>query len=78
MNTYNKAYAACRMAASEHLPYGLDAAERASYRVLWSYRDIAPAAKAEIHHSVMEHITQTLIEDNGGYPLNIEGSVSHE
>lgn len=59
--------------AKQSLPYGLDEAERAVYKVLWTYHDIAPDAKQEIHHSIIEHITKTLIEDNGGYPLSIEG-----
>lgn len=73
MSTYNKAYAACSMAASKHLPYGLNEAERAACKTLWTYHRIAPDAKATILRSVMERITKTLIEDNGGYPLNIEG-----
>lgn len=71
--TYDEVYAACLMAASKHLPYGLDEAERAAYKVLWTYHSIAPDTKATILHKVMECITKALVEDNGGYPLNIEG-----
>lgn len=73
MSTYNKAYAACLMAASKHLPYGLGEAERAAYEMLWTYHSMTPDAKATILRSVMEHIIQTLVADNGGYPLCIEG-----
>lgn len=73
MNKYDEAYAACLMAASKHLPYGLDEAERAAYKMLWTYHSIAPTTKVTIHRSIMERIIQTLVADNGGYPLCIEG-----
>lgn len=78
MNTYNKAYAACLMAAKQSLPYGLGEAEDAVYKVLWTYHSMTPATKATIHRSVMEHVKRILVADNGGYPLCIEGGVSHE
>lgn len=59
--------------AKQSLPYGLDEAERAVYKVLWAYHDITPDVKQEIHRSIMERIIQTLVADNGGYPLCIEG-----
>ena len=61
--------------AKQSLPYGLDEAERAVYKVLWAYHDITPDVKQEIHRKVMKHVKRILIADNGGYPLNIEMGV---